>query len=917
MTVTIRIPTFTSRKQLEHFLAAHYRSDIDLFISTINTTLNRYLSSNLKEAGLLIKKIKQSKRFIPAQHQPQVLAFEARYLHWTGRHIQAEKKYQQAVALAKEQRNWNAVARISQGLADVLMYLGKYQAARDIGRKSLRYFRRKNMRSLTGKMLTNLGNIYHRMDRNYVALDYYNKARQIFLEKQGIPLAIVEYNRANVYTNLHEYTKAAEQYQKAFELYEQAGHHLFAAKAKYSLGYLHFLTGRYSDALQTLEWVYDIFTGLGDKQAAAITNLDLAEINLHINQYSSAIMLAERIIPVFHKLGMRYEQARAYYFSARSFLALGDYHLVSRQLIQAQRLCKREKNKLWLGMVQLAFSDLYYIRRRYTKAYRAAVAARQLFQRSGDRRRITDAEIQIVKARLHMNKQTPKAINKLQTQKLTSYQRYNLNRILGWNTYKQGNFKTALSYFQKAMAAAEKMFIELPADEVRFFFSRDKFTVFYGTIACLLELGKVNAAFSYYLRMLEKLQYNHTSRQYQQSKKLQQLLIKQKNLRASLINLHRLPGDEQNSHQSKSSYLKTEYRLWELEKKIRAVSHTKTKQVTPTSAIYVADFSKQLQPDETAICYFIADSTIGAFFLTRHQTGYQPLNVSPMELTTLIRELHFILEQGLFGRTMKHNNMTIIRHYLKKIYRLIFLPLQKHIIGRRVLFLLDGPVSQIPFTALINENDQWLKNVYHISIIVHPDNITKRTIPPKNISACHNTILAVPSTHLPAIEKECKQIQGLYNHSTFVVDAGTSHLKNALQESDGFLHIATHASYSPENPLFSRLLMTDGPFFPFDLFHIDVRTELVNLSGCQTASSGVYYGNSFSLARSFNQAGCRYVLATLWQVNDSVSMKFMNEFYTDLKQHNQVLTAYRTALDNLSRETINPVFWSPFILLGV
>ena len=144
-----------------------------------------------------------------------------------------------------------------------------------------------------------------------------------------------------------------------------------------------------------------------------------------------------------------------------------------------------------------------------------------------------------------------------------------------------------------------------------------------------------------------------------------------------------------------------------------------------------------------------------------------------------------------------------------------------------------------------------------------------------------------------------------------------SRLAEHLKDADGFVHIAAHASRSSENPLFSRILLSDGPLFPFDLFEGGVGEALVTLSGCQTAAPGLYYGNSFSLARAFYLAGCRFVLASLWPVSDKLSMIFMTEFYAALQQDSDIFAAYRLAVRKARCVDDNPAHWGAFILLGI
>jgi CHAT domain-containing protein len=111
--------------------------------------------------------------------------------------------------------------------------------------------------------------------------------------------------------------------------------------------------------------------------------------------------------------------------------------------------------------------------------------------------------------------------------------------------------------------------------------------------------------------------------------------------------------------------------------------------------------------------------------------------------------------------------------------------------------------------------------------------------------------------------QEGRQIKELYPDAGLFSgnEATCGALSRELAQSDGFVHIAAHASRASENPLFSRILMSDGPFFPFDLFASGVKAALVTLSGCQTAAPGVDYGNSFSLLR----LSTRVALGMYWR----------------------------------------------------
>ncbi len=209
-------------------------------------------------------------------------------------------------------------------------------------------------------------------------------------------------------------------------------------------------------------------------------------------------------------------------------------------------------------------------------------------------------------------------------------------------------------------------------------------------------------------------------------------------------------------------------------------------------------------------------------------------------------------------------------------------------------------------------------DMYQIKMAVNPDSLLARARALHGFGNRRNAVFAISSDSLPSTGAEASRIKEIFKKANLYIDekAVSDKLLYEIRNSDGFIHIAAHASRSSENPLFSRILLGDGPFFPFDLFQSGIRAELITLSGCQTAAPGLYYGNSFSLAKSFFQAGAKYVLATLWPVSDKISMLFMNRFYDSLKRKKSIFTAYLDAVNEIKGITDNPAFWGSFILLG-
>ncbi len=98
-----------------------------------------------------------------------------------------------------------------------------------------------------------------------------------------------------------------------------------------------------------------------------------------------------------------------------------------------------------------------------------------------------------------------------------------------------------------------------------------------------------------------------------------------------------------------------------------------------------------------------------------------------------------------------------------------------------------------------------------------------------------------------------------------------------------------------------------------------LNADLAVLSACQTGSGAIQQGEGImSLARAFQEAGCRSVLMSLWDVNDEATYEFMTRFYGFWNQgypSSQALVMTRKAMQTETRFR-EPQYWAGFVLMG-
>lgn len=914
------ISYLNSKKNTERFINDRYDGDIARFLSDINSTVNKLLQTDLKQVAAFIDRLEPLFRYLPDFHRPRLLAVKARYAHWTGDSRKASRLYRKAVDQLHSVRNYDAAARARQGLMDVYMYLGYYQEALRTGRSALTYFRKKGNEYNAARVMTNIGNIYHRLDHNTMALRYYNRARRYFEKDGGVPLAIIDFNRANIYANLNRLDKAEELYKTVSKRFQEGRMDLAAGKAEYSLAYLYFLEDKYTLALQTFDRVMELFESTGDQKSIAVTQLDLAEINIHLNQFGSAVMHGERALTTCRKLGMRYEQAKTAFFIAEAYRQLRDNQLAARYLNRAEKLFKEENNKLWLGMVNITRARLQMASRRYTEADKNAGEAYAYFQQSGDKRRSIDARITVMEIylRKEMYKKAIQLGQKLLRNKLVNYQKHNILHCIGQAYLNLSELNRALEYLNRAIAVIEKMLENIYPDEIRFFFAFNKYPTYLSAVNCQLRTKRVKESFLQHSKALALLNKRQLPMELIQKEVPEHLLQAHSELRASLKKLSVTSDGEQRQVVSPKSLYRNEHRLWDTERKIRSYLYPVPSTI-PRSGELTGEYTECIADGEVLVNFISVDRKIGAFCVSPDHTRFVNCPVGERELENKLRELHFLMEMSVHSPGGHFRNREVIGSYLTTLYDWLIKPLNLTGNVEKLILLLDGIYAQLPFSAFKDADGRWLKDRLEIEIIINPDDLLNKRRHKKLAIRSRCAVFAPPNSGLPAAIQEGINISKVFPSAKVYMEqeAGIENLRKELKQSGGFVHIATHASRSSENPLFSRIMMSDGPFFPFDLFGTGIKARLITLSGCQTAAPGIYYGNSFSLAKAFYQGGANCVLASLWPISDKISLVFMTEFYTALGMDGIISKAYIKAMNKTCRINDNPAFWSPFVMLGI
>jgi CHAT domain-containing protein len=182
----------------------------------------------------------------------------------------------------------------------------------------------------------------------------------------------------------------------------------------------------------------------------------------------------------------------------------------------------------------------------------------------------------------------------------------------------------------------------------------------------------------------------------------------------------------------------------------------------------------------------------------------------------------------------------------------------------------------------------------------------------------HDLVLAVADELTPYIHEEVEALSELLPKArVFIGKEAQEETLRKYGPSAGKIHVAAHGVFRADNPMFSALRLGDTWLNLFDIFNLQLGSELTTLSACETGMSAVWEGDELlGLARGFLYAGTPSLVVSLWTVNDRSTAQLMQKFYQGLQKGLSKPRALREAMLDVKTRFPHPYYWAPFVLMG-
>ena len=342
------------------------------------------------------------------------------------------------------------------------------------------------------------------------------------------------------------------------------------------------------------------------------------------------------------------------------------------------------------------------------------------------------------------------------------------------------------------------------------------------------------------------------------------------------------------------------------------------------------EVATRLGADQALIEYLVTDSAVVAFVVTAERLATVNLPVSGRTLGSEVAFVRGLLQPSAIGRSATWEAP------LRRLHAQLIAPLEAAgLLARRqrLIVVPHGELHYLPFAALLEggAGGRYLVDRYSLGSVSSAAVWLELGRRPTRSGPDKMLALSPGIRDLPGANTETAALAALYGPSARILSGPVATRRAFIEAARSYsiLHIATVGVLNKHNPAFSYVALAperdaDGRLEVRDVAQLVIDARLVVLSACQTGlGSGrmtdVPAGDDWvGLVQSFQAAGARNVIATLWPVDDRATADLMRDFYGELRAGRSELDALAAAQRRALRRagTGSPFYWAGFVLDG-
>jgi CHAT domain-containing protein len=278
---------------------------------------------------------------------------------------------------------------------------------------------------------------------------------------------------------------------------------------------------------------------------------------------------------------------------------------------------------------------------------------------------------------------------------------------------------------------------------------------------------------------------------------------------------------------------------------------------------------------------------------------------------------------------------------LKQFYQLLLEPISDLLPNDpedKIIFVPQGDLFSVPFTALKDSSDKYMIEKATISIVpsilllsyasdlkagLNQDRVKNNKFLILGNPVISEKLSDLKLNRLPFAEQEALEIARLYKTNPLL---GQNATKEKLIESFynvNMIHLATHAAIDYANTFDSSIILSptaSNPTGKIALKDIQnrMKAELVVVSSCSSAKGKINTDGINGFSSKLILSGNPSQVLSLWPVNDESTHQLMVDFHRNLfKGKSKTYSLRQAMLDTMkNKKYADPYYWAPFTLIG-
>jgi CHAT domain-containing protein len=874
-----------------------------------------------------------------------------------GEYDRAIAHYDQATAIYQEQGHAVGAARAQIGKIFVLAHLGRFQEAEEIGTRIAGVFKENREWLMQGNVYHNLGVVLGRQGKDDEALAYFDQAKECFVllgDEGKLDVDYADFNRAIHLRNVGHFEESIQIISAVEQSLVAAGHTISAIHAQQNRAQTYFVVGRYNEALELLHSVRKGFLADGRRRDAILTELYITDSLLQMRRFQEVLAHCHKIREEFTEIGLAFEVTLTHLNKAVALAGLRRYQDASSALDEARHYFVTQEYPVWAAYTETEKALILQLQSHFAESLEIAINCDRFFDEHHLPYHAGRAKIIASQAAAALEQ--AELARDLATEALALGESKDMpgivsesRRLLGMLSAHSGEYEKAFSEYEFAIQALERLRGRLMI-EFRVSFLEDKQEIYAEAVDLCLRLGWVDRAIEYVerakSRALVDLLAFRVDVGVQSRKAADQPLVEE--LTALCADRDRLYRSWEGQYQARHRGLldaegesrPLQHEVLSLESRITELWH----ELLIRNADYASDaslwqvradpFQAEMDGNTLLLEYFVIGERFIVFLCSRESIEVQRLDLKLSEVRTLLQRLRLSMvavpdAEAAQAPLLLARTQRVLQHF----HTHLIAPLQSKIAPfERLIIVPHGPLHYAPFQAFY-DGKAYLIEAHEISYLPNAGFLTyvqgKRPTSTRVVAFGYSS-----EGRLPATVEEARRIMALGNAEVYLEEQAT---KRRLQEAAvecAVLHLATHAEFRSDNPLFSGLLLADGWCTTLDIFNLRLKGALVTLSACQTGRSVIGGGDELlGLMRAFSFAGASSLLLSHWPVEDQSTARMMDSFYSKVATGISLSAALRQSQcefigvqqegaqhdeNALAHPEMyrHPYYWASFILVG-